>query len=181
MHIKKKPNILTTYPIASSRVFAIEGVTLQFSNGEQRDYERLHTRGQGAVMIAAIDDEDRVLLIREYAVGLESYELGFPKGLVEKGEDKALATNREMMEEIGVGARKLTFMRRLAASPGYLSSAVDFYMAQDLYTKHAKGDEPEPLEIVPWPLSQLDDLLAEPDVRDARTVAGIYLLKQHVT
>ncbi|SQK71672.1 ADP compounds hydrolase nudE [Tatumella ptyseos] len=81
----KKPEILNIKEVARSRLFTIQQVDLEFSNGERRAYERMKPSSREAVMILALEG-DSVLLIEEYAVGLESYELGFPKGLIDPGE-----------------------------------------------------------------------------------------------
>ena len=70
-------------------------------------YERLHSRGHGAVMVPPMLDADTVLLIREYAAGVHRYELGLPKGRIDAGETLLDAANRELKEEAGYGARKL--------------------------------------------------------------------------
>ena len=66
----KKPRILGVETVAHSRLFNVESVDLEFSNGERRVYERMRPSGREAVMILPILGED-LLLIREYAVGIE--------------------------------------------------------------------------------------------------------------
>jgi len=101
------PDILRTTTIARSRLFEIEELELRFANGAQRIYERLPAVGPPAVMIAALDDQHRVLLIREYAAGFHEYQLTLPKGAAEPGETLIDAANRELKEECGFGARSL--------------------------------------------------------------------------
>ncbi len=63
-------------------------------------------------MILAIDEQQNLLLTYEYAVGTEQYELsGFPKGLMELGETPQQSANRELQEEIGFKAERLTLLR----------------------------------------------------------------------
>lgn len=81
----QKPKILKIETVARSRLFTVEAVDLAFSNGVQRVYERMRPSNREAVMIVPIIGDD-LLLIREYAVGIEEYELGFPKGLIDPGE-----------------------------------------------------------------------------------------------
>jgi ADP-ribose diphosphatase len=59
-----------------SRLFEIEQLDLEFSNGARRTYERMKTRGLGAVIIVPMKDDKTVLLVREYAAGLHKYEIG---------------------------------------------------------------------------------------------------------
>ena len=91
----RKPQILGRQRVAQSRLFQIESLDLRFSNGEERQFERLTGADRGAVMIIAMPDPDHVLLIREYAAGFEDYVLTLPKGLVDPGEDIVTAANRE--------------------------------------------------------------------------------------
>ena len=109
--LPQKPKILSVETIARSRLFNVESVDLEFSNGVRRVYERMRPSEREAVMIVPILGDD-LLLIREYAVGIESYELGFPKGLIDPGEDVFQAANRELMEEAGFGAEHFTFMHK---------------------------------------------------------------------
>ena len=81
----QKPTILNVETVARSRLFNVESVDLEFSNGVRRVYERMRPSTREAVMIVPIVD-DHIILIREYAVGTESYELGFSKGLIDPGE-----------------------------------------------------------------------------------------------
>ncbi|MGZ8227825.1 MAG: ADP compounds hydrolase NudE, partial [Methylococcaceae bacterium] len=67
----EKPTILNKTTVAKSRLFRIESLDIRFSNGEQRNYERL-ARGNsgGAVLIVPMLDVETVLLIREYSAGV---------------------------------------------------------------------------------------------------------------
>lgn len=103
----QKPTILNVETVARSRLFTVESVDLEFSNGVRRVYERMRPTNREAVMIVPIVD-DHLILIREYAVGTESYELGFSKGLIDPGESVFEAANREL-KEVGFGANDLTF------------------------------------------------------------------------
>jgi len=165
--------------IAKTRIFTIEQVDLQFSNGMRRQYERNHIQGQGSVLVLPMIDAETLLLVREYAVGAEHYELGFVKGLMHPNESLLAAANREMMEEIGYGANALQVLRKMASSPGYVNHVTTVILAQDLYTKCLPGDEPEAIEIVKWPLAQLSSLLQRDDVTDSKTLGALYLLQQH--
>ena len=124
-----------------------------------------------------------LLLIREYSAGTGRYELGFPKGKVERDEDVLDAANREIMEEVGYGARDLHLLRRVSLSPGYMQHSTHLILARDLYPHQVEGDEPEPLEVVPWKLSDAADLLLQDDFTEGRSLLALYLaqdwLKQH--
>ncbi|MDF7679772.1 ADP compounds hydrolase NudE [Enterobacteriaceae bacterium ESL0689] len=173
----QKPAILHVETVARSRLFNIERVDLQFSNGVFRVYERMRPCDCEAVMIVPIID-DHLILIREYAVGTESYELGFPKGMMEPGESMQQAANRELKEEIGFGANNVTFLKKMSMVPSCFSSMINVIVAENLYPESLPGDEPEPLTQVRWPLSQLMALLAEEDFNEARNVSALFLARE---
>lgn len=181
MTTRKLPEILAVREVAASRLFRIEEVDLLFSNGVQRCYERV--RGQrklGAVMIVPLLQGETLLLVREYLVGIEKYELAFPKGIIEQGENAHAAAKREMTEEIGYAAGKFTTLsKNLAAAPGYMSSHMPVVLAEDLYPAQAQGDEPEPIEVVSWPIQDAEQLIASGEFNESRSIAALYLTILH--
>ena len=123
-------------------------------------------------------DDDTVLMIREYAAGVDRYELALPKGRIEKDELPVDAANREMMEEVGYAAKKLTHLTSFSLAPGYLSHVTHIVLAQHLYPQEAEGDEPEDIEVVPRKLSELNSLLKESDCTEARSIAALFLARE---
>jgi ADP-ribose diphosphatase len=176
--MRKKPNILNIETLATTRVFNIERLDLEFSNGEKRQYERLKPPGNGAVLVIPMLDDDTVVMIYEYSGGTDRYELALTKGKIDAGETPLEAANRELIEEIGYGSNKLTFLKTMTLAPGYQSNITHIILAQDLYEASAEGDEPEPLEVVEHKLSNLEDLVYFDDLTEARTIAALYMAKE---
>ncbi|AGH82485.1 adenosine nucleotide hydrolase NudE [Psychromonas sp. CNPT3] len=175
-HSKNKlPEIIKCTSVAKSRFFNIESVQLKFSNGERREFERMKSAGLGSVLIVPFYDENTLLLIREYAVGTHSYELGFPKGLIDPGESPEIAANRELQEEVGFASKKLQKLKKIIMAPSYFNSEMTLFMAFDLYPKTLIGDEPEPLEVIKWPLANIDELLERDDFQEARNISALLL------
>jgi ADP-ribose diphosphatase len=178
--MRKPPLIHATRPIRSSRFLRAEEVDLEFSNGEQRTFERLQSSGLGAVIIVPLQDADSVLLVREYAVGVDRYELGLPKGRLDRDETAEQGADRELKEEIGFGARELHILGTLSVSPAYMTAMTHIVLARDLYPARLDGDEPEPLEVVPWKLAGLHALLEQPDVTDSRSIAALFIAREYL-
>ncbi|MDH5485555.1 MAG: ADP compounds hydrolase NudE [Gammaproteobacteria bacterium] len=175
--MSKKPEILKSSVLATSRLFTLEQVQLEFSNGEQRTYERIIAASNGAVMIIPVIDSSRVLMIREYSVGTDRYELVFPKGLIEKDEAITDAANRELMEETGRGANSLRHIKTMTIAPGYLGFETHMVLAEDLFDKKLPGDEPESLEIVECNIDDIQALINRPDLTEARSIAALYIAR----
>ena len=178
---QKLPIINARNRVAKSRLFSIEQLDLTFSNGEKRQYERMLGSGSGAVMIVPMLDENTMLLVREYCAGTHTYELGFPKGLIDKGEVAPQAANRELKEEIGYGAEKLISIREVMMAPAFFNAKMMIFLAEGLYQEELEGDEPEPLEVVPWKLDNYQALLEEPNFNEARSIAALMLIRDYLT
>lgn len=174
------PEIKEVRTIARSRFFRIEELDLRFSNGVERTYERLPGGGRAAVMVVALNDADELVLIREYAAGFHEMQLTLVKGAVDDGESLEEAANRELKEEAGFGARRVEFIKKLNLAPGHMGFTINLLLARDLYPERLPGDEPEPPEVVTWPLADLDELIGGDEFREARAIAGLFLVRQHL-
>ncbi|HEX5057550.1 MAG TPA: ADP compounds hydrolase NudE [Gammaproteobacteria bacterium] len=178
--MQKLPDILATRFLTPQELeekgYRIEEMHLRFSNGVERFYRRMHQR-RAAVLIVPLSDPETVLLVREYSAGNHRYELQLPKGRLEPDEDVLGGANRELKEEVGKGARKLTLLTRFTAMPGFMSHGTDIVLARDLYDERLEGDEPEPLEVVPWRLDKLYELALREDCTEARSIAALYMTR----
>ncbi|WP_370980747.1 ADP compounds hydrolase NudE [Agaribacterium sp. ZY112] len=174
------PQILTRRPVCNGRLFKVEAADIRFSNGEEREYEYLRSNGPAAVIVAAITDDDEVILIQEYGIGIHGYEWGLPKGRVDQGESHIEAANRELKEEAGFGARELTLLKCMTQSPNYMQHKTQIVLAQGLYAESLEGDEPEPLAVQTFKLDDIGELVARADITEARTIAALYLARDYV-
>jgi 8-oxo-dGTP pyrophosphatase MutT (NUDIX family) len=146
----------------------------RYDDGEEA--EREIVEHPGAVGIVAYDDEI-VYLVRQprEAVGDDAL-LELPAGkLDEKGEKPLDTAQRELAEEIGKGARTWQHLTSFYTSPGFTDEECHLFMATELYDETAETDEDERIEIVKWPLTQLDNAIR--DSRDAKTLVGLLWLR----
>jgi len=172
-----KPRILNRKILNKSRLFTIEQVGLEFSNGEQREYERIVAPGAAAVLIIPVIDDQHVVMIREYSVGTDRYELVFPKGKIDQGEDILAAANRECMEEIGYRAGQLTPLGQMTIAPGYLGFITHIILAENLQPETLEGDEPEELQQVVCNIHQIQSLIDNETLSEARSIAALYQVR----
>lgn len=174
------PHILATRSLARTRLFHVESVDLRFANATEVTFERIRGNAGGAVIVAALTDDGRFVLIREYACGTERYELGLPKGRIDPGETSIEAASRELKEEAGFGARRFTRLNELTMAPTYSGQRTQLVLAESLYPARLPGDEPEPLEVDFLPMVELDELAASGGCSEARSLAAMYLVRAHL-
>lgn len=178
--MSKLPKIKKREKVDPGGMYNIERLELEFSNGEERVYQRLLTSGLGAVIIVPMLDENTVMLVKEYAAGIHAYEIGLPKGRLERGESILEGANRELKEEIGYGARNLEELTAITLAPGYMTHKTHLVLARDLYSESLPGDEPEPLECIPWSLDDLASLVSRDDCTEGRTIAALYIAREYL-
>lgn len=141
--------------------------------------EREVVEHYGAVAIAALDSDDRLVLVRQYRHPLGKRLLELPAGLIDKpGEDPLATAKRELAEETGLAAKNWSVLVDVALSPGFTDEALRIYLAEDL----TEADRPEPeLEEADITLVHLsiDDAVQRTlngEVVNATAVAGILAL-----
>ena len=170
------PELKAVRTVATTRFFRIEELDLRFANGKERTYERLPAVGSPAVIVVAVNEADELMLIREYCAGFHELQLTLVKGAAEVDESLQDAANRELKEEIGMGARNMRFVKRLTLAPGHMGFTINVMLATDLYAERLPGDEPEPPELVTWPLAKLEELITSTDFCEARAIAALCLV-----
>jgi 8-oxo-dGTP pyrophosphatase MutT (NUDIX family) len=131
----------------------------------------------GAVAMVA-HDERFVYLVRQprEAVG-EDDLLELPAGKLDvPGESPLECAARELAEEIGKSASKWRELKRFFTSPGFAEEQVIIYLASGLDDADAESDEEERIEVVPWPLEDLDRAIEQ--CRDAKSLIGLMIFRE---
>jgi 8-oxo-dGTP pyrophosphatase MutT (NUDIX family) len=131
----------------------------------------------GAVAVVAHDGES-VYLVRQprEAVG-EDRLLELPAGKLDvEGEGPLETAQRELAEEIGKRAAEWRELKRFYTSPGFAEEEVRVFLATELSDALAEAEEEERIEIVPWPLEDLDGAIAE--CVDSKSLIGLLLFRE---
>ena len=145
-------------------------------DADGEEVEREVVRHPGAAAIVAHDGTD-LFLVRQPrpAVG-DPDVLELPAGLLDKdGEPPEVTAGRELIEEIGKAAGHIEHLHSFWSSVGSLDEEVHVFLATELSDAEADSGENERIEVVRWPLAELDDAIAQS--RDAKTLIGLLLLR----
>ena len=131
----------------------------------------------GAVAVVAHDDRF-VHLVRQprEVVGEESL-LELPAGKLDvPGEARLDCARRELAEEAGKSAAEWRELKRIYTSPGFIEEEVTIYLATELSEVGALHDPEERIEVVPWPLADLDGAIEQ--CLDAKSLIGLTLFAE---
>ena len=135
----------------------------------------------GGVCMVAIDDQDRVLLVRQWRHAAGGALLEIPAGTLDREpdgtvEDHALAAARELEEETGWRAGTWRYLGGFYTAPGFTSELMHLYVATNLTSAHDGGlqpDEDERLELYPTRFGNAVAMCERGDIRDAKSIVGL--------
>jgi len=139
----------------------------------------------GAVTVVAVDDQDRVLLVRQWRVPAGRVLLELPAGTLDRDpdtgatEDPALAAARELEEETGQRAERWELLGSFWTAPGFATELMYLYEASGLRPadddrRGPDADERLELERVPW--RQAVEMAERGEIADAKSLVGLFWL-----
>lgn len=154
--------------------FYEDGVTLADGTRAQREV----VAHPGAVAIVAIDDDQRVVLVRQWrhAVGRALWEL--PAGTRDSDEDPPRTAERELAEETGLRALEITPVGSAPLTPGYSTEVMHFFLATGLTEGPTDRDVDERMDVERFDHHGIEDLVLRGEV-DVKTIAGLALAGWH--
>jgi ADP-ribose pyrophosphatase len=157
--------------------FVANVVIKRYRRGGGSEVERQVIEHPGSVAILAHDDE-AVYLVRQPREAVEDDGLlEIPAGTLDvEGETELECAQRELAEEVGLAAEDWSLLKAVYPSPGFVSERATIFEATGLSPAQSMPDEDEEIEIVRWPLSDLDGAIAA--VQDATTLVALLLLRQ---
>jgi ADP-ribose pyrophosphatase len=127
----------------------------------------------GAVVVLPLLPNDEVILIRNHRYSVGQVLLELPAGTLEKGEDPMNCAGRELIEETGYLAHRLTPMPIFYTSPGVLSEKMSPFIAQDLQKTRQALEEGEEIELYPVPMAEAIAMCLDGRIADAKTIATL--------
>ncbi|MDO4868815.1 MAG: NUDIX hydrolase [Bacillota bacterium] len=133
----------------------------------------------GAVAMVAINDNDDIVLVRQfrYAVGRPVLEI--PAGKIDKGEmDPLGAAVRELKEETGYTAGSIKLLGKINVSVAYSLEVIYLYLMTDLTAGEQQLDEDEAVEVIEMPFDEAYDMAARGELVDAKTLAALMMAKE---
>jgi ADP-ribose pyrophosphatase len=133
----------------------------------------------GAVAVAAVDDADRIVLVRQYRHALRGETWELPAGLIDvAGEELPAAAARELAEEVDLAAARWQLLVDLHSSPGYSTEVVRIFLARGLSEvpdgqRHEREHEEATLTAHRLPLDEAVAMVLRGEITNASAVAGV--------
>jgi ADP-ribose pyrophosphatase len=164
---------LPKHTLLSTSRFDVEQVHFRTSDGAS--HERAVIRHPGAVAVIPLLDDDRVCLIRNDRIGVGRELVELPAGTLEPDEPPEETAERELWEETGFRAGRITPLKSFFLSPGILDERMHLFVAEQLTetTPHREAGERIENYVVRWDVAMR--MIEQGEIEDAKTLVGLLL------
>ncbi|PTM58590.1 NUDIX hydrolase [Desmospora activa] len=169
---------IQTTPIFAGRIIQVQVDEVELPDGRRASRELV--KHPGAVSILALTEEQKIVLVRQFRKPLEKTILELPAGKLEPGEAPVECAKRELKEETGYTADRLTKVAGFYTSPGFADEYLHIYQAEGLKKGEAIPDTDEFVETVELTLEEAFARLATGEIDDAKTVVALYMWQNRV-
>ncbi|MEC0280259.1 ADP-ribose pyrophosphatase [Bacillus halotolerans] len=174
-HLEEKT--IAKEQIFSGKVIDLYIEDVELPNGKTSKREIV--KHPGAVAVLAVTDEGKIIMVKQFRKPLERTIVEIPAGKLEKGEEPEYTALRELEEETGYTAKKLTKITAFYTSPGFADEIVHVFLAEELSVLEEKRelDEDEFVEVMEVTLEDALKLVESREVYDAKTAYAIQYLQ----
>ena len=156
----------------SSRL-AYDGRLIDVTVERWGGHDREIVEHPGSVAIVAVDGGGCVTLVRQLREPARERLVELPAGTAEPGEAPLETAVRELREECGLSGGEWRELAAFWTTPGFCRERMHLFAAEDVVRGESQPADDEELEIVRWPLDEIEDHLGE--VEDAKTLAGLLM------
>ncbi len=162
-------------PLFDGKLLRGERLTVRLPDGREATRELVRHPGAVAVL-ALLDGGERALFVRQYRAAVERALWEVPAGTLEPDESRLACAQRELVEETGYAADAWNELARFYTAPGFCDEDMTLYRAEGLSRSdaHPRPDD-EFLQVRAFTLAEVDALVAEGEVRDAKTQLALAL------
>lgn len=164
--------------VYAGRVVSLRLETVEYENGKLGQREIVEHAP--VVVIAPLLDDDTLLLVRQHRAPVAESLLELPAGGIDGDETPQAAVHRELIEETGYRAGEIRALSTFYSAPGYCNELMHLYLARDLQVGDAEPEEDESIELEPVSLAEARRLIRSGEIRDSKSIAGIYCLLDYL-
>lgn len=149
--------------------------TMELPDGRTAKWDFIEHKGAAAII--PIDQDGKIIMVRQYRNAPEQYVLEIPAGGLNPGEDMKTCAARELEEETGFRSEKVEHLIDIYTTVGFCNERIAIYCAYDLLPSKQKLDEDEYVAIEKYTLEELVSLIYDGTIMDGKTISGILAYK----
>jgi len=157
--------------VYSGKVIDVERQTVTLINGNTAGREIV--RHNGGACMAAVDRNMNFYLVRQFRKAVERETLEIPAGKLEKGEDPYDCAVRELKEETGLMASRVSKLGFIYTTPGFCDEVLHIFLAEELVQAEKSPDPDEFVNCECFPLAACVEMVENGEICDAKTITAV--------
>jgi len=169
----KPEKTLSTREIYHGRAVDIRVDTVEKSSGLKTTREVVEH--SDCITVVALDEEDNVLLVRQFRHAVGKFLLEIPAGGIDPGEEPIDSVRRELQEETGFFPRQIERLGGFYSVPGYGTEYLHCFLATDLVPSRLVAEDTEDIELVRVSRDEIPGLIASGEICDAKSIAALLM------
>jgi ADP-ribose pyrophosphatase len=162
--------------IYEGKVITLNIESLSLPNGTPLALEVV--RHPGGAAVVALDDTDRVCLLRQYRHAGGGWLWELPAGKIDPGEAPQSTAQRELAEEAGLQAGDWRKLGQVLTTPGFCDEVIHLYLARRLETVPVQHHEHELIEVHWLDFDTALQQVSDGTINDAKTMLGLLLAEK---
>lgn len=167
--------VTSTKEVLRNKLFSV--VEEEASDSSGFSIKRSIIRHPGSAVMMAVDDQERILLVRQFRLPAQAELWEMPAGRIDPGETPLAAAKRELREETGYSANQWSELISYFPSPGYVEERMTLFLATELVEGKAEPMDDERIELQWFAQDELHRQIREGKIIDGKTLIGFFLLR----
>jgi ADP-ribose pyrophosphatase len=169
--------IISSKEVLKSKVFTVVEEVAQDNSGFE--IHRAIVRHPGSAVMLAVDEAERILLVKQFRLPAEKDLWELPAGCIDPGETPLQAAKRELREETGYQAKKWVKLISYWASPGYVAEKMNVFLASGLTAGAQQPMDDERIETRWFARKQISEMIHSGKLEDGKTLIGYFMWLEH--
>jgi ADP-ribose pyrophosphatase len=161
------------HEIYKGRIVRLTTERVVLPNGHETELEIV--RHPGASAVVPVTAEGEIILIRQYRHAAGGYIIEVPAGKLDSGEPPEMCAARELTEEAGVAAGRLTRLGSIVTTPGFTDEVIHLFLAEELQPAAISHESCEVISLLRRSMESCLAMIEGGEITDAKSICALFL------
>lgn len=160
------------------KVFDLQVDEIEYDSGNKGIREiALHP---GGAVVVPVKDDNKIVMVNQFRYPLQKFLLEMPAGKLDRNEEPLKCAVRELEEETGYKAKKITELGAISTTPGFCTEILHIFLAEGLTSGiHNREEGEHGMEVFEFTLEEIENKILKGEIVDSKTICGVQLYKLH--
>ncbi len=170
-------NVTKSNIVFEGKVFDVKVDEIEYNGSGNKASRQVAVHPGGAVIVPLLGN-GKIVLIKQYRYPHNEIIFELPAGKLEKGEDPQVCATRELTEETGYSAKKISKLGKIYTTPGFCDEVLHIYLGQELTAgNHAREEGEEGMEMFEFTIEEISEKIRTGEIVDAKTICGVSMYR----